>query len=749
MGFFKNRPLALFCAIFVLTVTACELVFFSPALLSVSLAALGISVAALIFIGIRSEKFKKPLAFTTLCILCVIAGLFSHFFAVYREERRLCATNGEVEIAGEIGECLYKSNGESFYSLSVYYVNASKSSGKVLFSHSSREPLESGTVVRSTAILQRPQNTVAYSERTYLHSKGISAVAVIEDGAKTVIIGKASSVSSAVIKFRNAITERINTASRSGDSGLLAALLTGSRDGIDPTVSLDFSRAGISHLLAISGLHFTVIASAVLSLLKALKIKRGWRSVLVCTVSLAYAFIAGFSYSVLRAMLMLFSVHCASLFSRSRDVYTSLFGAVALITVIEPTAVASCGMWMSFLATLGVVFAARISGRLRERLTDEHTWAQRVFSVAAEPLIVGVFAVLLPLPVSLMVFGTISPISPLTTLLCAPLIEALMLFSVLFAIVGAPMGIVTDLANSLSALSVSLARLISDNIEPISTKQPLLCGVFVAAAMFVYIAILIPRARKRALALLLCSIVVFPVCSGANALINNGALIFSAQSRAGADVLCVANSRYTVAIAPSNASSGCVNATAEAVSGMGKTDIDLLILSELTDSSDDLVLKLSAKIKIRAVAYPAADITQKQTEIDVMRAAKAIRASAHSYSQSVRAASTEITLHGENRNDLFISITEKNASLLYLSEGAQESGAAPIRALLQDCDALILGIAGTNENSAIDITGGGVRCVVLPSKSYTEDLSPRTREYLERINVQYADTEFSVRLQTD
>lgn len=747
MGFFKNRPLALCCTVFVLTVTVCEFAFFSAVLLPIFSAASLVSLVALILF--RSHKLKKPLALTALSIICVSAGLFSHYFAVYKSERELCSFDSEIEIAGEIGERLYDSVGESYYSLSLYFINGDKYNGKVLFSHSLSEPLECGTVIRSTVTLERPQNGASFSERTYLHSKSITAIASKTENAKTEIIGQARSVASAVISFRNAITDRINAASRGKDAGLLAALLTGDKSRIAPTVSLDFSRAGVSHLLAISGLHFTVIASAALAILKALKIKRGKRSVLVCVISLAYAFIAGFSYSVLRAMLMLFSVHASSLFSRSRDVYTSLFGAVALITVIEPTAVASCGMWMSFLATLGVVFAARISSNIRERLTDGHRAVQKVFSFAAEPIIIGAFAILLSLPISLAVFGTISPLSPLSTVICSPLIEVLMFFSVIFAIIGMPMGFTTDIAGTVSAITVKAARLFSDHIEPVSIRQPVLCGLFIACAVLAYIAILIPRIRRRALALLVCSVAVFPIVMGINALIDNSSLIFSARSRAGNDAICVSNADLSITVASSNASSANVNATAAAVNGTGETDIDLLILTELNESSAEFVLKLAEKIRMRTVIYPEASSEQKQHERSLLRAIKSVRAEGSKYirTQSIRAGSTEITVYGKHKEDTFVSIVNNNARLLYIPEGAQGgTGDARMNYLARECNVLILGLAGTNGGADVHFALDGVGAVVLPSAEYRERLTARMREDLERIKVRYADTDFAVRL---
>ena len=437
---------------------------------------------------------------------------------------------------------------------------------------------------------------------------------------------------------------------------------------------------------------------------------------LVCLLSLIYASIAGLSYSVFRAMLMLFSVHSASLFSRDRDVYTSLFSAVALIVLIEPYAVASCGMWLSFFATLGVVFAAKTGSSIRERL--ENRTLQKAFSLVAEPLITGAFAVLLPLPVTLAVFGNISPVSPLSTVICSPLVQILMFFSVIFAITGAPMGFITD----------------------------------IVASILSYIAVLVPRTRKRSLILLLCCALIFPLCLGLTALADNRALAFSAQSRSGADVICVSHGNINIAIASSNASASNINAAVSAVSAVGKTDIDMLILTELTESSDKFVLKLAEKIKIRTVLYPEASTGEMQTESALIDAVRSIRAECSKYirRQSIRANGTEITVFGESISDIFVSVSHKNADLLYISEGAQtEKNSAQIRYLARECDALVLGIAGTNDKTEVHFSLDGVRCVVIPSKDYREKLSARMREDLERLKTRYADTDFRVFLPTD
>ena len=153
---------------------------------------------------------------------------------------------------------------------------------------------------------------------------------------------------------------------------------------------------------------------------------------------------------------------------------------------------------------------------------------------------------------------------------------------------------------------------------------------------------------------------------------DNRALAFSAQSRSGADVICVSHGNINIAIASSNASASNVNATVSAVSAVGKTDIDMLILTELTESSDKFVLKLAEKIKIRTVIYPEASTGERQTESALIDAVRSIRAECSKYirRQGIRANGTEITVFGESTSDIFVSVSNKNADLLYTPKNA-------------------------------------------------------------------------------
>ena len=85
--------------------------------------------------------------------------------------------------------------------------------------------------------------------------------------------------------------------------GLVAALTLGSKDQLDDTVEQDYAKAGISHILAVSGLHVGILYMVILILIKPLykNAKFGWTgSLIVLGILIAFAFITGLKHTCIR-----------------------------------------------------------------------------------------------------------------------------------------------------------------------------------------------------------------------------------------------------------------------------------------------------------------------------------------------------------------------------------------------------------------------------------------------------------------
>lgn len=154
--------------------------------------------------------------------------------------------------------------------------------------------------------------------------------------------------------LRNSLCEYIDTVFGE-DSPLVKGMLINEKSDISTFTKSQFRRAGASHLLAVSGLHISLLLGSADILLKKLYVSRYARIVIIAIGGALLLALTDFSASAVRAVLMLFAVYLAFLLSEESDAVTSLFVAVALITLISPFSIADIGMWLSFSATLGLV----------------------------------------------------------------------------------------------------------------------------------------------------------------------------------------------------------------------------------------------------------------------------------------------------------------------------------------------------------------------------------------------------------
>ena len=116
--------------------------------------------------------------------------------------------------------------------------------------------------------------------------------------------------------WRHEITRILDDSFPADTAGFAKALLLGDRSGIDYATSTAFKVSGISHIIAVSGLHVTIL----FTLIYLLCFKRRWLTALIGIPSLVlFAAVAGFSPSVTRASLMMILMLLAMLFDREYD----------------------------------------------------------------------------------------------------------------------------------------------------------------------------------------------------------------------------------------------------------------------------------------------------------------------------------------------------------------------------------------------------------------------------------------------
>lgn len=141
----------------------------------------------------------------------------------------------------------------------------------------------------------------------------------------------------------------------SEDAGIMSAMLLGDKSLMETETKELYREVGIYHILAISGLHISMIGGCIYKLLKKMQMKPMVAVVISLTFIVFYGIMIGMPPSAFRAIVMFAFGLVAPIFYRSHDKLTSLAFAGACLAVWEPLLMLDAGVQLSFLAVMGIV----------------------------------------------------------------------------------------------------------------------------------------------------------------------------------------------------------------------------------------------------------------------------------------------------------------------------------------------------------------------------------------------------------
>ena len=208
------------------------------------------------------------------------------------------------------------------------------------------------------------------------------------------------------------------------DAALARGMLTGDLSDVPAAVCSDFSASGIAHILAVSGLHLSILLGLASFLADRLLLSRKARALLSLGCCLFMLVTAGFSVSVLRAAAMTSLLLLGELLGCQSDPLTSLAAAAGLLVLLNPAVLGDLSYGLTCTATLGILlFAKPIAGLFHPE--------RRVLVFLRDALSVSLAAQLGALPLTMTVFGYLPLYSLLINLLILPLVPAVLFFDLL------------------------------------------------------------------------------------------------------------------------------------------------------------------------------------------------------------------------------------------------------------------------------------------------------------------------------
>lgn len=286
---------------------------------------------------------------------------------------------------------------------------------------------------------EEPTNEGQFNARAYYTSDGINYQGIFN---KTVNITPCEgTLKASLLNIADSIKNvYVNTFTRK-NAGTMRAIVLGDRSVLDDEIKELYKKNGISHILAISALHITMVGMLVYRMLKKI-ISVIQAAVLSSVIMLFYLYITGNSVSAGRAVIMILVFMLADVLGRTSDGANTLGLAVVILIIKNPYCISNAGFLMSFLAMAGIIFVKPIFSNeetimlfFRKKKMVSIT-EMFIYHNIIDMLITGLCVQIATLPVVLSMSGQIAIISLLLNIVVIPLMSVIMVSGILTGIMG-------------------------------------------------------------------------------------------------------------------------------------------------------------------------------------------------------------------------------------------------------------------------------------------------------------------------
>ena len=410
--------------------------------LSLFLILIGLIPLPLLFL----RQHRKLIILTSLCLIAFFTGAFRSQSSppTVNENCLQFYNNQTVEIKGIVNSDPEIKEKSTHIRLSATEIKLDEEwhevSGTALL-FVPRYPIYSyGDVLLVTGELITPSEFNDFDYKGYLAHQGIYSTMLYPE-IEIVGTGKGFKPLEWVYSSRNYLSQTLAEVLPEPQASLAQGIILGIRDNIPSSVNADFSHTGTAHLLAISGLHLSIVAGILLSIGIWLFGKKHYLYIwLALGIIWLYALLTGMHPPVIRGAIMASLFLTAELLGRQRSAITALAFAAAIMIGISPQILRDASFQLSFLAMAGLIFLfppLQALGRRAVRATlGEDRAVASVASLVTDSFSVTLGAVLAIWPVVAYYFGIVSFVAPLATLLTLPALPGIIITGALASSLG-------------------------------------------------------------------------------------------------------------------------------------------------------------------------------------------------------------------------------------------------------------------------------------------------------------------------
>lgn len=373
----------------------------------------------------RENLFRRPL-FAVFLLQILFIGIWYH---ISGGEERPPQEEIPVECVGRVSEIRIGTSGIALVLSDVKAKN--KDTGRDIYSDQcivydfSDKHLFSNSRIGNTIHIQGTysafetnSNPGGFEEDLYYRSQGISAK--IFAGSMEIINGRRDPVRHDLFQLRQRAMEQLLAVMEERDAGVLGAMILGEKSYLPADRKEQFQKAGIGHLLAISGLHVSLLGAGLFFFLRRYCLPMRKAVVVTVVFLFLYGQFTGFPVATERAVLMM----VCGLFARYTGRCYDALSAMALSGIItllqQPLQLFQCGFILSYTAIAGIALFSPVMEKLSPYFKKNGFHGK-----VLQALLSSVSVFLVTLPVILWFFHEISPYAILANLVVLPLLSLL------------------------------------------------------------------------------------------------------------------------------------------------------------------------------------------------------------------------------------------------------------------------------------------------------------------------------------
>ncbi|MFA5524568.1 MAG: DNA internalization-related competence protein ComEC/Rec2 [Tissierellales bacterium] len=311
-----------------------------------------------------------------------------------------------------------------------YDDEAYRTEEKIILNYYDKDVFSINDRIRINGALSLPKentNPGLFNYRLYLQTKNIHTT-MNASSISVGIISKDKLRKGQVlrIKFSERISDILDMTLNERNSNIMTSIILGDSSFLDDETGLRFRELGLSHVLAVSGLHIGIIYLFILKILRLIGIDKRISVITALIIIWGYAFLISFPASVLRSSIMFSLLSLSALVYRRYDSINTLSLAALFLLFIRPLWIFDVGFQLSFIATASIIV-----------LTPRIKWLLSIYNKKAAKYLSSLFAVQIGLfPVLAYHFNSYAVLSLISNLILIPIFSFSLLISFLIIFIS-------------------------------------------------------------------------------------------------------------------------------------------------------------------------------------------------------------------------------------------------------------------------------------------------------------------------